>query len=70
MNVVPESARHLQMTRTRIPCVDTRDLPEAQPRGFKGQGAVQLVQKRLLSFPRSREKILRQMPGSETRKEF
>ena len=29
MNVVPESARLLQMTRTRIPRVDTRDLPEA-----------------------------------------
>ena len=30
VNLVPESARLLQMTRTRIPRVDTRDLPEAQ----------------------------------------
>ena len=29
VNLVPESARHLQMTRTRILRVDTRDLPEA-----------------------------------------
>ena len=29
MNLVAESARHLQMTRTQILRVDTRDLPEA-----------------------------------------
>ena len=32
MNIVPESARHLQMTRTRILCMDTPDFPEAKIR--------------------------------------
>ena len=42
-----ESARHLQMTRKRIPSVDTRDLPEAHKlrnHGLGGRGLSKILQ--------------------------
>ena len=42
-----ESARHLQMTRKRIPSVDTRDLPEAHKlrnQGLGGRGLPKRLQ--------------------------
>ena len=37
VNLVPESARHLEMTRTRQMRVDTRDLAEAHPAGVSAK---------------------------------